>query len=117
MVEFGSAHELLNDDKEDESLALDPQLIIEHPRVYSEVAQCIEETNSQFAQVYQVKRFSILPHPLSVEGGELTPTLKLKRSFIQYKYAQAIEAMYEANLKKNTSILPKNEDAQIGLES
>lgn len=59
------------------------------------VQQTIDEVNPTLARVEQVKRFTILPRPLSIEGGELTPTLKIKRSVVAKKYAQEIEAMYE----------------------
>jgi long-chain acyl-CoA synthetase len=41
-----------------------------------------------------VKKIEILPRDLSQEGGELTPTLKVKRSVVAKKYADAIEALY-----------------------
>ena len=56
--------------------------------------QHIEEVNTHFASVEQVKRFHILPHDLCQEGGELTPTLKLKRPVIASKYEEEIENLY-----------------------
>jgi long-chain acyl-CoA synthetase len=50
--------------------------------------------NSHFASVEQVKRFQILANDLSQEGGELTPTLKLKRPVIASKYDEEIEKLY-----------------------
>ena len=41
-----------------------------------------------------MKKVHFLPAPLSIEGGELTPTLKLKRKPIMTKYAESIEGMY-----------------------
>jgi long-chain acyl-CoA synthetase len=60
------------------------------------VQSLIDEINPKLARVEQVKRFTILPSALSIEGGELTPTLKIKRSVVAKKYAKEIEAMYEA---------------------
>lgn len=59
-----------------------------------EVQRIIDEVNPRMARVEQIKRFTILPKPLSIEGGELTPTMKLKRSVVAKKYAKEIEAMY-----------------------
>lgn len=59
------------------------------------VQQTLDEINPTLARVEQVKRFTILPAPLSIEGGELTPTLKIKRSVVAKKYAKEIEAMYD----------------------
>jgi len=42
----------------------------------------------------KIQKFTILPHDLSVEGGELTPTLKTKRGVVDSKYKPAIDAMY-----------------------
>ncbi len=64
------------------------------PVVREELEKHIEEVNSHFASVEQVKRFQILPVDLSQEGGELTPTLKLKRPVISSKYEQEIEDLY-----------------------
>ena len=41
-----------------------------------------------------MKKFEILPHDLSQEGGELTPTLKVKRNVVADKYEPQIEALY-----------------------
>ena len=46
------------------------------------------------ANVEQIKRFHILPHDLSQEGGELTPTLKIKRPVVATKYEKEIEDLY-----------------------
>ncbi|MFO0666231.1 MAG: AMP-binding protein [Polyangiaceae bacterium] len=54
----------------------------------------IEEMNKELARVQTVKKFTILPVDFSVDGGELTPTLKLKRRVINEKYSQQIEALY-----------------------
>mmetsp|Transcript_9462 Transcript_9462/g.28636 ORF Transcript_9462/g.28636 Transcript_9462/m.28636 type:complete len:192 (+) Transcript_9462:1855-2430(+) len=43
-----------------------------------------------------IQKFTILPHDFSVTGGEITPTFKTKRSVIQKKYAQEIDAMYDS---------------------
>ena len=41
-----------------------------------------------------MKKFEILPHDLSQEGGELTPTMKVKRNVVADKYAAEIESLY-----------------------
>jgi long-chain acyl-CoA synthetase len=59
-------------------------------RLEKEVADLM----APFAKWEQVKKVHFLPAPFSIEGGELTPTLKLKRKPIKTKYAEAIEGMY-----------------------
>lgn len=73
---------------------LDEASASESPVVRAELEKHIEEVNTHFASVEQVKRFQILPHDLSQEGGELTPTLKLKRPVIASKYEEEIENLY-----------------------
>ena len=54
----------------------------------------VEEVNKTLARYETIKRFVILPEELSIEGGELTPTMKLKRRVIYQKYANEIERLY-----------------------
>jgi long-subunit acyl-CoA synthetase (AMP-forming) len=54
----------------------------------------VEEVNKTLARYETIKRFIILPEELSIEGGELTPTMKLKRRVIYEKYANEIERLY-----------------------
>ncbi|MGD8826882.1 MAG: long-chain fatty acid--CoA ligase, partial [Myxococcales bacterium] len=54
----------------------------------------IDELNQEFARVEQIKKFTILERNLSVEDGELTPTLKVKRAKVNDHFADQIEAMY-----------------------
>jgi len=52
------------------------------------------DCNSKVARYQTIKKFEVLPHMLSVEGGELTPTLKVKRNVINAKYKAIIDGMY-----------------------
>jgi long-chain acyl-CoA synthetase len=54
----------------------------------------IDEMNSHFARVEQIKKFTILARNLTIEDGELTPTLKVKRAKVSDHFADDIEAMY-----------------------
>ncbi len=56
----------------------------------------IDRVNRKFARVEQIKGFRLLETQLSAEDEELTPTMKLKRSLVQKKYAPLIESMYRA---------------------
>ncbi|MBJ7347892.1 MAG: long-chain fatty acid--CoA ligase [Thermoleophilaceae bacterium] len=64
------------------------------PAVIAEVQTILDEVNTHFSQVAQVKKFHILDHDLSQETGELTPTLKVKRNVVYEKYASEFEALY-----------------------
>jgi long-chain acyl-CoA synthetase len=54
----------------------------------------IEEVNRRFARVETIKKFRLIEHQLSAEDDELTPTMKLKRNFVNQKYKELIESMY-----------------------
>jgi len=64
------------------------------PRLKAAIQAEIDRVNEDFARVEQVRQFYITPQPFSLEAGELTPTLKLKRQKIAEHYADEIEAMY-----------------------
>ena len=55
----------------------------------------IEAVNARLARYETIKKFALLPRELTVEAGELTPTLKLKRRVIHERYRETIEALYE----------------------
>jgi long-chain acyl-CoA synthetase len=66
----------------------------ESPAIKSEVQKAVDEVNASLARVEQVKRFTILPRNLTIENGELTPTLKVKRKIVNKNFGREIEAMY-----------------------
>ena len=66
------------------------------PEVVQLVGEEIDKVNKHFARVEQIKRFRLIEQRLTAEDEELTPTMKLKRSLINRKYADMIEAMYSA---------------------
>lgn len=64
------------------------------PEVQALIAREVERVNAKFARVEQVKAFRLIDTQLSAEDEELTPTMKLKRSLVQKKYAALIDSMY-----------------------
>ncbi len=64
------------------------------PAVRAAVQKQVDAVNETLARVEQIKKFTILPQPLSIAAGELTPTLKLKRKVIAQRYEAQINAMY-----------------------
>ena len=65
------------------------------PEIQKLFEQRIEAMQNEFANYEQIKRFTLLPEPFSIQAGELTNTLKMKRVFISEKYKDAIDKMYE----------------------
>lgn len=74
---------------------LEGQELHKHPVIIEEIQRGIDEdVNPLFARVENVRKFTILPRNFSVEDGELTPTLKIKRRVVNDHFSEEIEAMY-----------------------
>ena len=65
------------------------------PAVRDEIQAAIDEVNRELARVETVKKFTILERPFSIEEGELTPTLKVKRKVVNEHFSREIESMYQ----------------------
>lgn len=72
-----------------------PDQIIKNPDIYTFYERLIAEKTQSLGQVEKIKKFVLLPQELTQEAGELTPTLKLKRKFIDSKYKELIDKLYE----------------------
>lgn len=68
--------------------------LIKHPEVINLYAEIIQEFNKHFNHVEQVKKFELLPREWSIDTGEMTPKLSLKRKVIMERYNDVIEKMY-----------------------
>jgi long-chain acyl-CoA synthetase len=72
----------------------DPAQLAADADVHAAIMAHVEKINQNFARVEQVKKITILPHDLSQESGELTPTLKVKRAVVASKHEGEIEQLY-----------------------
>lgn len=86
---------LLDFAKANNLTALEPQKIVSHQSLLEQIQQEINALNRRVASVEQIKKFALLPHDFSVETGELTPTMKVKRKVVNTKYKNEIEALYQ----------------------
>jgi long-chain acyl-CoA synthetase len=68
--------------------------LAEHEQVQELVEKELERANANYAQVEQAKKVKILDHDLSIDSGELTPTLKVKRNVVYDRYEDLFESMY-----------------------
>jgi long-chain acyl-CoA synthetase len=59
-----------------------------------EIERDVAEVNAALAHHEQIKRFELIPTEFSIEGGELTPTLKVRRRVVEQKYKSVIDAIY-----------------------
>ncbi|MGB5028684.1 MAG: long-chain fatty acid--CoA ligase, partial [Chitinophagaceae bacterium] len=68
--------------------------VIRNPKVIDLYKELVESFNKFFNHVEQVKKFELLPNEWSVDTGEMTPKLSLKRKVVIEKYRDAIERIY-----------------------
>jgi long-chain acyl-CoA synthetase len=76
---------------------LDVEDLVANQRVQRRYAERVQLINARLPSYETIKKFILLPRDFSVEGGELTPTLKLKRKVIYAKYQERIERLYLDN--------------------
>jgi long-chain acyl-CoA synthetase len=62
--------------------------------VHATVWEAVEEVNANLARIEQIKRFAILDHDMTQADGELTPTLKVKRTVVYDRYVDLFDALY-----------------------
>ncbi len=67
-----------------------------NPAVIERIRQTVDQVNEGLASYARLKRFAVLPADFSQEGGELTPTLKVKRKAVSANYADLIESLYQS---------------------
>jgi long-chain acyl-CoA synthetase len=68
--------------------------LVTHKKVLSEIQMHIDKINEHLAPVEQIKKFTLLSKDFSVEEGELTPTMKIKRKVINSRYQDNIDSLY-----------------------
>jgi long-chain acyl-CoA synthetase len=71
--------------------------LLKDPAIYKLFKDEIEGFNKDFSHVEQVKRFKLMPNEWSIDGGELTPTMKVKRKVVIEKYSKEIAEIYNVN--------------------
>jgi long-chain acyl-CoA synthetase len=86
LKEWCSIHHVIN--------GISAAQLIRDPKVIELYKGIVEDFNQHFNHVEQVKKFELLDSEWTIEGGELTPTLKLKRKVIMEKYRDAIDRIY-----------------------
>ncbi|NJP88013.1 long-chain fatty acid--CoA ligase [Nonomuraea sp. FMUSA5-5] len=77
-----------------ESLPADPAELREHPRMRAEVERAIKKVNAGEASYATVKKFAILAEDFSVETGELTASLKIKRKAVEERHGKVLDSFY-----------------------
>ena len=85
LEEYARAHGIAFEGRED---------LCRNPQIHDMMAERIDTLQQQLAHYEQIKRFTLLPHAFSMERGELTNTLKIKRRVLNENYKAQIDAMY-----------------------
>ncbi len=73
----------------------EPAELINHPRILDLFQRQVDSLTQDLAQYERVKRIALLKDELTIDGGELTPTLKVKRRIVDEKYRDVINRLYE----------------------
>ncbi|HET6780759.1 MAG TPA: long-chain fatty acid--CoA ligase [bacterium] len=73
---------------------LSTESVAKHPVTEALVAAAVKETNEPLAAYERIRRFTVLPRELSLEQGEITPTLKVRRRIVSERFKALIEEMY-----------------------
>lgn len=75
--------------------------LISTKEVYDLIDKEISHLQKKLANYEKVRKFKILDKPFTIESGEITPSLKIKRKFVEERYAYLIEGMYFTGMDKN----------------
>jgi long-chain acyl-CoA synthetase len=95
--------------------AMPPAELVKDPQVNALYAGEIERCNQHFGRYSQIKKFVLLSEEWTIAGGELTPTLKIKRKSTLQKYAAEVEALYSGEELGRTSVeTPKVQTTGVG---
>ena len=85
MLDYTQKHNLSN---------IETKELIKNPSIIKLIDEEIKVRTASFADYEQIRRFTILPNDFSIESEEITPTLKIKRKFVEEKYKKVIASMY-----------------------
>lgn len=68
--------------------------LLNNRKILDLYSSIVEEVNSNLARFEKIKKFALLEKEFSIEGGELTPTMKIRKGFVEKKYNDIIEELY-----------------------
>ncbi|MGB8650770.1 MAG: long-chain fatty acid--CoA ligase [Mycobacteriales bacterium] len=74
--------------------AAGPEAFVADRDFVGAVQEAVDSANASVSQAEAIKRWRVLPHDFTLEGGEVTPTLKLRRSLVTERYAKDVELLY-----------------------
>ena len=68
--------------------------MIKHPAVIDKFKRIVNHYNRFFGETEQIKRYILMDYEWSIQTGELTPTLKVRRNFVSEKFAESMEKLF-----------------------
>jgi long-chain acyl-CoA synthetase len=68
--------------------------LVRRPEVVALYQAAIDQVNRELSQFERIKRLALLPREFTIESGELTPTLKVKRKVVEERWKETIEGLY-----------------------
>ena len=74
----------------------DPAELLHHPQIINLIERQVDKFTPDLAHFEKIKAIALLAHELTIEGGEMTPTLKIKRRAVAEKYRALIDQLYAA---------------------
>ncbi len=74
--------------------------LVAHEALLAEIQAAVDDLNGDLASYETIKKFILLQEDFSIEGGELTPSMKVKRKAVEKKHAEALDALYGGALEE-----------------
>ena len=68
--------------------------LVDDPDLRAEIEAAVEDANASVLKAESIRRFAILPHDWTEEGGQITPSLKLKRNVVMKEFGSEVDALY-----------------------
>lgn len=93
---FPAVDELNRFAREEQLDASVPEELVRHPKVRRLMEDAVAAANARLASYETIKRFEVLPRDLTVEAGELTPSMKIRRRACDRKYVDVIRRLYDS---------------------
>ncbi|OZM70347.1 long-chain fatty acid--CoA ligase [Amycolatopsis antarctica] len=78
------------------------------PRLRAVLAADVERVNAQYAPAERIRDFAVVPRPFTVDSGELTPTLKVRRDVVAEHFAELVEALYSRPATDHAVAVPES---------
>ncbi len=91
---FVQLRKYLKDNYPKLTLPEDDAALVKLPEAIAQMQKQVDKYNPLFSHTEQIKKFTLLPREWTIDSGELTPSLKVKRKVIEQRYSKEIEAMY-----------------------